>query len=308
MLSENDRAFYADVGPRMTAIQADLFQTTTMPENAARYRAMIDRLDAFKHSPETPAVAALHEGVAIAPGVTADIAVPFGAGPFPVVLHVHGNAFIAGNPRSFRRTTLDFARGGFVTVMPDYRLAPEHPFPAAFDDIVAAADWLVREIGAYGGDAGRTIMTGNSSGAGLAFAVVRALKERSGLQMFRGVAGFDGHYDRAAEPKSWLQDAYLGDGVEALLADPRVSPNVGLEKHMLPPCMLTTGSGDFACANTLGFAQTLTRLGIAYELQVFEGARHDAMRYPRLDVSREILGAFFRFARAILDAPAEALR
>ncbi|MBW8638465.1 alpha/beta hydrolase [Hoeflea sp. WL0058] len=305
MLSDNDLAFYAAVGPKMAALQANLFHDTTMAENAQRYRAMIESLDEFKHSPESPSVHALHEGVQITPEITADIAIPHGKGPFPVILHVHGNAFIGGDPASFRRTTLDFAHAGFVTVMPDYRLAPEHPFPAAFDDMIAAAEWLAQGIGEYRGDPGRMLITGNSSGAGLAFAVVRALREYTGHHAFRAVAGFDGHYDRAAEPKSWLQNAYLGAQVEKLLADPRVSPNVGLERHMLPPCLLTTGAGDFACPNTLDFAQTLTKTGVRYELHVFEGARHDAMRYPHLDVSRRILDTFFSFAREVLNTPAE---
>lgn len=298
MQSANDRAFYDKVGPEMAGIQKDLFVDRGIAENVARYRAMIDKLDQFKHSPFAPSVAKLVEGAEILPGLFADIAVPHGNGPFPVVLHVHGNAFLAGNPASFRRTTLDFARLGYVTVMPDYRLAPEHPFPAALDDVTAALRWIGTGIGTYGGDAGRLILTGNSSGAGLAFAAARALSG-SGVRL-RAIAGFDGHYDRRDEPRSWLQDAYLGPDCEALLADPRVSPNIGLEKGMLPPVLLTTGSGDFAAPNTLSFGQTLARLGIEFELHVLPGARHDAMRYPHLDVSKDIFDLFARFAQRAL--------
>jgi acetyl esterase len=300
VLSENDRTYYAEVGPKMAEIQSRLFENTTLAENVARYRDMIDRLDVFKASPDAPNVCALHCGVELASRLKADIAVPHGQGPFPVVLHVHGNAVIWGSAESFRRTTLDFARGGVLAVMLDYRLAPEHRFPAAFEDVTFAARWLHENAARYGGDPSRMIMSGNSSGAGLAFAAARALAEAGEGGLLRGIAGFDGHYDRAAEPRSWLQDAYLGDDTEALLRDPRVSPNVGLKAGMLPRCLLTTGSSDFACANTLQFAQTLASAGIPFELRVFEGARHDAMRYPMLDVSREILGAFFGFVRAAL--------
>jgi len=299
LLSRNDRAFYAATGPRMAAMQSDLFRDTTLAENVARYRDMIDRLDAFKASPEAPDVAALHCGIEIRDGLTADIAVPHGPGPFPVVLHVHGNAMIWGSAGSFRRTTLDFARGGMVAVMPDYRLAPEHRFPAAFDDVMFAAHWLSRNAARFGGDPARLFVSGNSSGAGLAFAAARALAEAGHGKLLRGVAGFDGHYDRSLEPRSWLQDAYLGDDVETLLRDPRVSPGVGLRAGMLPPCLLTSGSADFACANTLAFGQTLAAAGIPFDLRVFEGARHDAMRYPMLDVSRDIMATFFDFVRAV---------
>src|SRR5277367_7067716 len=81
-----------------------------------------------------PRFAAFHENVELRPGLTADIAVPEGAGPHPVLLYLHGGGWVAGSSRSHRRVGQKFAEAGYLTINLDYRLAPEHPFPAPFDD------------------------------------------------------------------------------------------------------------------------------------------------------------------------------
>ncbi len=81
-----------------------------------------------------PLVGAFHEGIEIpAPGrrVHVDVIVPSGVGPFPVLVYLHGGAWVAGNPASHRKLTHRFAEGGCLVVSADYRLAPEYPFPAA---------------------------------------------------------------------------------------------------------------------------------------------------------------------------------
>jgi acetyl esterase len=77
---------------------------------------------------DLPEIGALHEGVELRSGLRADVAVPKGNGPFPVVVYLHGGGWVAGSPKTHRKLGMQFAEAGFVTINVDYRLAPEHPF------------------------------------------------------------------------------------------------------------------------------------------------------------------------------------
>ncbi len=101
-------------------------------------------------------------------------------GDGPVVLHLHGGAYTLCSPATHRGMARALARGSRgVAFLPDYRLAPEHPFPAAVDDAVATYRWLLDEVGV---DPARIAVTGDSAGGGLALALlVRARDE--GLPM-----------------------------------------------------------------------------------------------------------------------------
>lgn len=92
----------------------------------------------------------------------------------PVLLYLHGGGYIACSPRSHRPITTSFAKTGFAVFAPDYRLAPEHPFPAAVDDAEAVWDALV----AAGHDPGRIAVAGDSAGGGLALALMIRLRDK----------------------------------------------------------------------------------------------------------------------------------
>ena len=91
---------------------------------------------------DLPVVGAFHEKVDLGLGLHADIAVPVGEPPFPVVLYLHGGGWAFGGPKSFRKVAMNFAAAGFLAINLDYRLAPEHPFPAALDDVCKAMEWI----------------------------------------------------------------------------------------------------------------------------------------------------------------------
>jgi hypothetical protein len=74
-----------------------------------------------------PAIGAYHEAVALKSGLTADIAVPRGEGPHPVVIYIHGGAWTLGSPATHRKLVKQFAEGGYLTIAPDYRLARSRP-------------------------------------------------------------------------------------------------------------------------------------------------------------------------------------
>jgi acetyl esterase/lipase len=89
------------------------------------------------------------------------------------LLYLHGGGYFAGSPQTHRPITGWFARAGFAVFAPDYRLAPEHPFPAALDDARAAYGGLL----AAGHAAARLVVAGDSAGGGLALALLLALRD-----------------------------------------------------------------------------------------------------------------------------------
>ena len=91
----------------------------------------------------------------------------------PVLLYLHGGGFIGCSPTTHRPITAAFARAGFAVVAPDYRLAPEHPFPAALEDAVA----VFRALRARGTPAHRIAVAGDSAGGGLAVSLLLALRD-----------------------------------------------------------------------------------------------------------------------------------
>ena len=103
--------------------------------------------------------------------------VPPGTGPFPLVLYFHGGGWVAGNLDSHDANARNLCAGVLAVVASvDYRLAPEHRFPAATEDCLAALRWAVEHAGELGADAARIAVAGDSAGANLA--AVTALRAR----------------------------------------------------------------------------------------------------------------------------------
>ncbi len=297
MQSENDRAFYRSLAPLTNHIQAvsplpPRFTDADETATTAVYRRMIAGLDTLKAFPGWPTVGAYYPAAPIGGGLTSGLGVPNGRGPHPVIVHCHGNGYCAGDAESFKRTTYDFTHGGFVTVMPSYRLAPEARFPAAFDDMVAAVEWTRANIARYGGDPDRILIVGNSSGGSLAACVARHIMTTPTARVIRGLACLDGAYFTDNADGSYLA------GRTALLTDPRVNVSAGLEAGMLPSNLFfSTGSADSQTVPALRLATLLRQLNTPFEFHLLEGMGHDCIRYPQLDGGRETLRLFLDFAR-----------
>src|SRR6202035_2481375 len=100
---------------------------------------------------------------------------PEGTGPFPVIAFFHGGGWVIGDLDTHDNMARNLCRGAqAVVVATNYRLAPEHPFPAAADDAVAAARWIAAHLGDLGGD-GRLAVAGDSAGGNLAAVVAQQL-------------------------------------------------------------------------------------------------------------------------------------
>lgn len=187
----------------------------------------------------------------------ADIIAPVGEGPHPVLLFIHGGAWFCGSLQTHRKIACRFAEAGFLVVSVDYRLAPEHPYPAGLDDCVFAVDWVLDNAQAFGGDPQRIAVAGDSAGANLAGAVFARLspaaRDRIGaLGLLYGF--FDYQALMASGPPDpdpaslalagMLNQAYFQtpDPSADLLRDPSISPLHLAE--LFPPVSMVVGAQD----------------------------------------------------------------
>jgi len=286
------------------------------PRTAQDMRRLVDGFAALVNQ-GAPEIGALHEAVAVAEGVSADLLVPRGAGPHPVLVYLHGGGWVCGSPRTHRKLAARFAEAGCLVVNVDYRLAPEHPFPTPFDDCVAALRWASREAARFGGDPRRIAVGGDSAGANLAAAASVALaadpaRPRAALLIY-GV--FDFATLEAAPPVPAVsqtplaeigQDmldlmvgSYLGSPPDpALVADPRVSPLRAAE--LLPPCHVVVGGADPLVAQADALAVALRRAGVEHEHVIDPGMPHGYAQMEFLPPARVAIERMIAFLRARL--------
>jgi acetyl esterase len=227
--------------------------------------------------------------------LTAEVYVPPGTGPFPVVLYMHGGAWCVWGPRDVRRIATRIAAAGHVVVNLDYGLAPEHPFPAAVEDVVYAARWLTRNGAELGGDGGPLILGGDSAGANLSAAAIAFLAGHEAAIDEGDLAGTDvdvaaalllcGAFDfrsrlrrRDTSPGTtevMLNLAYLGTRFLTKHLDPLVSPIYAPNLERFPPTYLNCGSEDAVLPDTLDMVGRLGEAGVDVTASVVEGVDHE---------------------------------
>jgi acetyl esterase len=254
----------------------------TIPEMRADFAGFMPLLNA-----DAPAVAAVH-AVEIGDGVRAEVLVPPGSAPFPVLVYLHGGGWSIGDCASHAKLTRQLCIGaGAVVVSVDYRLAPENPYPAPLDDCVAAVRWVRENAGRLGGDAARMAIGGDSAGGNLSAAVSIELRRELSLRAALLIYGaFDVHgalddYEIYAPPggdpvlpRSSMQlmiDSYLRGGASP--KDRRVSP-LFADLSGFPPSILLCGDADPLYGDTLHFHDALKRAGRESELHVYHGMPH----------------------------------
>jgi acetyl esterase/lipase len=227
--------------------------------------------------------------------------------PDRIVLHLHGGAYVIGSPSIYRHVTWRIASATCAAVLSiDYRLAPEHPFPAALEDAVAA----YRSLLADGTDPRRIAVIGDSAGGGLAFAMLLKLRD-DGVALPAAVAALSAWTDLAlASPSVRLNaDADPMANVEQIAraarqyladADPRTpyaSPLYG-DPTGLPPTLLQVGSDEVLRDDTVLMADRLRAAGCRVELEVWPRMPHAwhlfAPLLPEADRAIARVGAFVR--------------
>ena len=214
-----------------------------------------------------PPVGAVHDDVLLRQvagwRLSADISVPTGPGPHPVLVYFHGGGWTMGSPKTHLRLGREFAAAGYLTVNVDYRRAPKHRFPAAFDDCLFATQWAVEHAAEYGGDAQRLAVGGDSAGANLAGGVLAECSRKRGPAIKAGLllyGVFDYHAALAGlgTPHA-KQQLYLPvEDYEALREDHRVSPLYACDGF--PPCYIAVGTKDPLLAESHALAEKLSVL------------------------------------------------
>lgn len=193
-------------------------------------------------------------------------------------LDVHGGGFCSGSAAQgdARHRALADALG-VVVVSTDYRLAPEHPWPAAPDDCTTAALWLVAEAGARFG-ASRLAIGGSSAGATLAMVTLLRLRDRGVVDAFAGAALQFGTYDLSGRTPAgrriadeYFLEAYVGHVTDRTVPD--VSPVFG-DLRGLPPVLLTVGRNDVLLEDNLVMAARLAAAGVDVDLRVYPESPH----------------------------------
>jgi acetyl esterase/lipase len=200
-----------------------------------------------------------------------------------VILYLHGGAYLAGSTRTHRHLAAALAgAAGVRTLLPDYRLAPEHPFPAGLDDALACYRHLLNS----GYDAGNIALAGDSAGGGMVFALLLKLRSE-GLPDPACLVGFSPWCDLTMTRGSLHRNArsdvmlpvrrfrevvavYLGS---ASTTDPLVSPVLGAFDDP-PPAMITASKSEILRDDGIAMSERLREDGGDVALELWKDMPH----------------------------------
>ena len=236
-----------------------------------------------------------------------------GADSSGVLLFFHGGGYCSGSILSHRRMVTEAGRAcGLRTLAIGYRLAPEHPFPAAFDDAVAAWSFLRKQ----GIAAKKIVVGGDSAGGGLTLALLQHLRESgeeapacawlaspwTDLTMSGDTMSSDTRASKdAVDPlihKAYLEElaqAYAPVGVDR--KDPRISP-LFADLRGLPPLLIQVGSDETLLADSTRFAQAAGAAEVAVTLEIWPKMIHAwPLWNAHLEPGRAALAQVGAFAR-----------
>jgi acetyl esterase len=225
------------------------------------------------------------------PGPAQPIAVrvyrPSSADRLPGLMFFHGGGFVIGNLDSHDRQCRALANAsGAVVVAVDYRLAPEHQFPAAADDAYAATAYVASHAGEFGIDPQRLGVAGDSAGANLATVVALMARDRHGPALkfqllVYPLVDFDdespslhefGHdHFLTRETMDWFAEQYVPPSERR---NPYAAPWYAADLRGLPPAMVLTAECDPLRDQGEAYARRLQQAGVAVEHKRYEGMIH----------------------------------
>ncbi len=201
-----------------------------------------------------------------------------------VVLYVHGGGFIACSPSTHRPLAARIAREWHsMVVVPDYRLAPEHPFPSGRDDVLATYRWILDTLGV---PAGQVVFAGDSAGGGLAISAALACKAQ-GLPVPGAIVGFSPWTDLSCSGASLVDNvdrcamfvpAQLHSAAELYAGamsreDPDVSP-LHADLSSLPPMCLHVSLDELLRDDTLRLADRAREAGVSVHCRTWPAVPH----------------------------------
>ncbi|MEA5360723.1 alpha/beta hydrolase [Amycolatopsis sp., V23-08] len=226
-------------------------------------------------------------------------------GTVPALVYIHGGGFILGDLDMFHASLLHLVDElGIVIVSVDYRLAPEHPFPAPVEDCYAALTWTAAKAAELGIDPERIGVGGESAGGGLAAATALLARDRGGPALRFQYLGIPELDDRLETPSmnayvdtpmwnrpnavySWT--SYLGTEPGGADVSPYAAPARATDLAGLPPAFVSTCQFDPLRDEGIQYAQRLLQAGVTTELHHYPGTFHGSAIIQDAAVSRRML-------------------
>jgi acetyl esterase len=219
---------------------------------------------------------------------------PKGEGPFPALVYYHGGGWVIGNLETVDVPCRLLAnRANCVVVSVDYRLAPEHKFPAAADDSYAAAKWVVENAASIQVDVERVAIGGDSAGGNLAAVVALMARDKSEISLAYQMLVYpvtnhsyatesytenaDG-YLLTKDSMVWFWNHYLRNEEDG--KNPYASPLQAEDLSGLPPALVLTGEFDPLRDEGEAYAERLREAGVQVEAKRYDGMIHGYFWMP----------------------------
>lgn len=283
------------IDPQIAAILALLEQAgggSLASATIEQARSFFDMSTVTMRDPSTLAAVRSVEDAAI-PGPAGEIPIriyrPDVDGTVATMAFFHGGGFAIGSIETHDDHARLICRDvGIVVVSVDYRLAPEHPFPAGFEDCLAATTWVGENVDSLGGDPDKIVVGGDSAGGNFSAAVALATRE-SGPKLaaqFLIYPGVDFAEDTdypsrlenaegfflTLEDMAWFSNHYLPEGSD--YNDPRASPIRAADLSGAPPAVIGTAEFDPLRDEGEAYAKALADAGVEVRWQRYDGLIH----------------------------------
>ena len=283
------------------AAAAGLPPYNSLPPEQAR-EAMVARSGRFLANPEP--VSAVETRTIEGPGgpLALRIYTPEGPGPLPVLVYFHGGGWVVGNLDTHDSLCRALANaGGCIVASVDYRLAPEHKFPAPLEDAYAATQWIASHATSLGGDGTRLAVGGDSAGGAMAASVALMARDRGGaLPSYQlliypvtdysfATTSYQENstgYMLTRDDMEWFWRHYLTNDEDGL--HPYASPLRAKDLRGLPPALVITAEFDPLRDEGEAYAEKLRRDGVQVQHTRYEGMIHNFVRmFPLLDRGKD---------------------
>lgn len=248
---------------------------------------------------------------------------PLGDGPFPVLLWLHGGGFVLGDLESDDPLCRTLAtEAGCVVVSVDYRLAPEHPFPAAPKDCYAALRWTAEHVDVFDGDPSNVAVGGGSAGGNLAAVTALQARDRDGPRVVHQLLVYpvttDDYslpsrreyatgYGLTADDMRWFDAHYVSDPFDA--AHPYAYPLRAGDFTGLPPATVVTAEFDLLRDDGVRYARRLSEADVPVTHTNYDDMIHGFFGMtddPDIDRAHDAIAHAATELRTAFDDPARA--
>lgn len=272
--------------------------------------AKLQRLSLAAMSPLMPGVSGLKRHEQVVRGVPVQVITPVTDPQKGAILYLHGGAFCLCNPTTHRSITTRLAKeSGLCVWVPDYRLAPEHPYPAGLEDALTAYRALIEQ----GFAPSRIVIAGDSAGGALALALALTLKEQgepaaAGLLLLSPVVDFGFQGESMTSRKSvdpMIRQVWLTQASRWYKPDPKAMRNHPLKADLrgLPPMFIQVGDQEVLLSDATRLADSATAQGVACKLEVHAQRWHVfQLKSFYLASARAAVSTLAAFARARVQA------